>query len=182
MMIGGIDRRAMKAVLFVLIILSAPSVACADEPGGRLCGTWGIDAWGLSYHVDHAIHYNDANWGLGVRCYARPEWRIFGKSSDNKALLQIDALLNSHRGLLIPVSIGAEYKLTTLPGGCKLFFVGAFTVAYYQTPGKASDVKWGPVPGVAAGCGRFKPNVIFVPSTSGQIVAAIAASMTIVFK
>jgi hypothetical protein len=50
-----------------------------------------------------------------------------------------------------------------------LFFVGAFTVAYYQTPGKTSDVKWGPVPGVAAGCGRFKPNVIFVPSTSGQI-------------
>ena len=96
--------------------------------------------------------------------------------------MQIDALLNSHRGLLIPVSIGAEYKLTTLPGGCKLLFVGAFTVAYYQTPGKASDVKWGPVPGVAAGCGRFKPSVIFVPSTSGQIVAAIAASMTIVFK
>src|SRR6266545_6765321 len=56
------------------------------------------------------------------------------------------SLLHQFCGMMVrgsEVTCADEYELTTLPGGCKLFFVGAFTVAYYQTPGKASDVKWG---------------------------------------
>src|SRR5438067_7231217 len=63
----------MKAVLVVLVVISSPAVACAQGSKDRLCGTWAINAWGLSYHITEDADYNDANLGVGVRCYARPE-------------------------------------------------------------------------------------------------------------
>ena len=150
--------------LAVLLVVGSP--ARADDE------RWGITIWGLSYHVDRSIDYNEDNWGLGLRYYLKPE-RFF---------LEVDALRNSNRGLVLPVSAGAEFRIAPLPAGCKLFAVGALTVAYYQYPNRdTTDVKFGPVPGVAFGCGRFKGNVMAVLRKSSEPLAALTASLTIGF-
>jgi len=83
---------------------------------------------------------------------------------------------------VLPFSAGAEFRMAPLPAGCKLFAVGALTVAYYQYPNRnTSDVKVGPVPGIAIGCGRFKGNVMAVLRKSSEPLAAITASLTIGF-
>lgn len=153
------------------------------DSGARLCSTVGLNVWGLSYHPDKAIEYKGRNWGVGVRCYARPAWSMLGESADNQTFLQFDALRNSHGGLVIPASFGVEYNLATMGQTCKLLFLGALAVAYYETPDKArvKNLRVGPVPGLALGCGTFKPTLVFVPSASRQMLAAIAASMTVVF-
>ena len=84
-----------------------PASARADDGNDRLCGAWAINVWGLSYHIKENSDYSDANVGVGIRCYARPDWPLFGKSRDNRLLLQLDALRNSHKGLILPASIGA---------------------------------------------------------------------------
>jgi len=157
----------MKRLLLSLVVfLALPAAAHADDE------RWGITIWGLSYHVDRSVDYNEDNWGLGLRYYLKPE-RFF---------LEVDALRNSNRGLVLPVSAGAEFRMAPLPAGCKLFAVGALTVAYYQYPNRnTSDVKVGPVPGIAIGCGRFKGNVMAVLRKSSEPLAAITASLTIGF-
>jgi hypothetical protein len=46
---------------------------------------------------------------------------------------------------------------------------GALTVAYYENPVKdTTQIKWGPVPGVAIGCGHLKVNISAVLSTSAR--------------
>jgi hypothetical protein len=175
----------MRAVLFliVLVFLSTSEMAWADGGNDRLCGVWAINAWGLSYHVKENGNYSDANLGAGGRCYARPHWRGFGSNRDNRLLLEVDALRNSHKGLIVPASAGAEFKLAAFHETCGVFAIGALTFAYYNNPDRKADyIKWGPVPGVAVGCGRLRPNVIFVPSHSRQVIAVITASMTFVFK
>jgi hypothetical protein len=44
-----------------------------------------------------------------------------------------------------------------------------------------SVIKFGPVPGVAIGCGRVKTNVMAVRRQSSEPLAALTASLTIVF-
>ena len=164
-------------------MLLSPAYAAAGDDNDRLCGTWAINAWGLSYHIKDNAAYDDANVGAGVRCYARPNWRVLGKSRENRLLLQLDALRNSHNGLTLPASAGAEFKVAAFRERCGLFALGALTFAYYDNRDRKTDyVKWGPVPGVAVGCGRLRSNVIFVPSHSSQVIAVITASLTVVFK
>ena len=58
----------------------------------------------------------------------------------------------------------------------------AFTAAYYDNPRKdLIEIKVGPVPGISIGCGHFKTNVVAVLSKSDQPLAAVAASLTILF-
>ena len=174
----------MKAlVVAVLAVLCVPSVALADDADKRLCGEWGIIVWGLSVHLDDRADYNNVNWGAGLRCYARPPWKPLGTDRRNRIFLQADALLNSHRGLLLPLSAGAEYRVGSLTTDCGFLLVGALTVAYYDNARtNRRQVKWGPVPGVGVRCGKkIGANVAFVPATSRQVVAAITASLTITF-
>ena len=124
----------IKTALLAFVVALMPAIAFSDPARDQLCGTFGVNAWGLSFHVDHAMQYNEANWGLGLRCYARPEWSLLGQNADNKIFLQADAMLNSHRGLVLPIGGGVEYKLGSLRSRCKLFFLGAVAIAYYQTP------------------------------------------------
>jgi hypothetical protein len=174
----------MRAVLFlVVLMLLSPVPARAGDGDGRLCGTWAINVWGLSYHIKDNASYDDANVGAGVRCYARPEWPVLGSSRENRLLVQADALRNSHEGLIVPVSAGAEFKVAAFRERCGLFAIGAVTFAYYDNPhSNTDDIKWGPVPGVAVGCGRLRSTVIFVPSHSSQVIAVITASLTLIFK
>src|ERR1022692_4633441 len=89
---------------------------------------WGVTIWGLSYHVDRTVDYNELNRGLGLR-YEKPEaW--LGASGDNHLFFEVDALRNSNRGLALPISAGAEFRIAPLPSGCKLLAFGALTVAY----------------------------------------------------
>ncbi len=173
----------MKAVLFVLVIVSLPASASADDGKDQICGTWAINAWGLSYHIRQNGDYSDANLGAGVRCYARPHWWVPGRNRDNRLLVEIDTLRNSHKGLIVPASAGAEFKLASFRERCGVFVMGVLTFAYYDNPDRKTDyIKWGPVPGVAVGCGKWRPSVIFVPSHSRQVIAVITTSMTFVFK
>lgn len=169
--------------VFSAVVHAAPGdeAATGDRPahGGR---HWGISLWGLSYHTNHSIDYEEANLGLGLRYYARPHWRWLGDSGNNSLFLEADALRNSNRGIVLPLSAGAEYRITPIAPGCSLFAVAALTVAYYENPAKdTNQVKWGPVPGLAIGCGHVKVNVSAVLSASRVPLAALVASMTFVF-
>jgi hypothetical protein len=151
--------------LFLLAVALPSSALAADD-------RWGISLWGLSYHVDRSVDYNEDNWGLGLRYYFKPD-RFF---------VEVDALRNSNRGLVLPLSAGAELRVAPLPAGCKLFAVAALTAAYYQYPNRnTTDIKVGPVPGVSVGCGHLKGNVMAVLRKSSEPLAALTASLTIVF-
>jgi hypothetical protein len=164
------------------LLLGLALVAMGPAPMHAEGQQWGISIWGLSYHVDRSVDYNELNWGLGLRYYSRPDWPWLGTSGDNRLFLEVDALRNSNRGLALPVSAGAEYRIAPLPAGCKLFAVAALTAAYYQYPNRnTTDIKVGPVPGVALGCGRLKTNVEVVLRKSTEPLAALTASLTIVF-
>lgn len=153
--------------LFVMLAIVAwPSAARAGE------GQWGIAFWGLSYHVDRSVDYNEDNWGIGVRYYlSRDRWFV-----------EADALRNSNRGLVLPASVGREFRIAPLPAGCQLSAVAALTAAYYQYPNQnRTDFKIGPVPGIAIGCGHVKTNVMAILRKSSEPLAAVTASLTIVF-
>ena len=143
-------------LLVVAILVLLPSPARADD-------RWGISIWGLSYHVDRSVDYNEDNWGLGLRYYLKP----------GRYFVEFDALRNSNRGLV---------RIAPLPAGCKLFAVAALTAAYYQYPNRnTTDIKIGPVPGVAIGCGHVKGNIMAVLRKSSEPLAALTASLTIGF-
>ena len=153
------------SLLVVALVVLLPSRARAED-------RWGISIWGLSYHVDRSVDYNEDNWGLGLRYYLKPD-RYF---------VEFDALRNSNRGLVLPLSAGAEFRMAPLPAGCKLLGVAALTVAYYQYPSRnVTEIKVGPVPGVAIGCGRVKGNIMAVLRKSSEPLAALTASLTIGF-
>jgi hypothetical protein len=154
----------LLSLLFVAIALPASAFA-GDQ-------RWGVSIWGLSYHVDRSVDYNEDNWGLGLRYYPKPD-RLF---------VEVDALRNSNRGLVLPVSAGLEFRIAPLPAGCKLSAVGALTLAYYQYPNRGTtDIKFGPVPGVTVGCGRVKTNLIAVLRKSSEPLAALSLNVTIMF-
>ena len=152
----------------MLLIAALPVSAHADDEGDE---RWGLTIWGLSYHVNKAIDYAASNWGLGLRYYPVRR-RLF---------VEGDALRNSNRGLVLPVSVGAELGIGSVRD-CKLTAIAALTAAYYQNPRKhTTEIKVGPVPGVSFRCGRFKTNVLAVLTKSDTPLAAIAASLTILF-
>jgi len=69
-----------------------------------------------------------------------------------------------------------------MPVGCKLSGVVALTAAYYQYPDQnRTDFKIGPVPGVTVGCGHVKANVVAVLRKASEPLAALTASVTIMF-
>jgi len=153
------------SLLVVALVVLLPSRARAED-------RWGISIWGLSYHVDRSVDYNEDNWGLGLRYYLKPD-RYF---------VEFDALRNSNRGLVLPLSAGAEFRMAPLQAGCKLLGVAALTVAYYQYPSRnVTEIKVGPVPGIAIGCGRVKGNIMAVLRKSSEPLAALTASLTIGF-
>jgi hypothetical protein len=159
-------RSARRLALALIILGVLPATANAGD------GSWGIAIWGLSYHVNRSVDYDEDNWGLGLRYYFKPD-RYF---------VEVDALRNSNRGLVLPLSAGAEFRVAPLPAGCKLFAVAAVTLAYYQYPNRnATDIKFGPVPGAAIGCGHVKGNVMAVLRKSSEPLAAVVASLTIMF-
>ncbi len=155
-------------VLALLVTrLSSPGLA-AEDPDQR----WGISIWGLSYHVDHEIDFDDANVGLGLRYYF-----------NRLVFFEVDALRNSNRGLAVPVSAGLDFKVASLGQACSLYAVAAGTVIYYQNRRTEREyVRAGPVPGVTLGCGRVKTNAIVVLKPSRQPVSVIAASLTILLR
>lgn len=156
----------MTRLLLVLTLIAVPAAAHAGE------GRWGVSLWGLSYHVDRSVDYDEHNWGLGLRYYFKPD----------KYFVEADALRDSNRGLVVPLSAGAEFRMAALPAGCRLFGVAALTAAYYQFGNTGTSViKFGPVPGVSIGCGHVKTNVMAVLRKSSEPLAALTASLTIVF-
>ena len=159
--------RSPRHLLIALTMLGMlPASASAEN------GRWGITIWGLSYHVNRSVDYNEDNWGLGLRYYFKPD----------KYFVEVDALRNSNRGLVLPLSAGDEFRIAPLPGGCRLFAVAALTLAYYQYPNRnTTDIKFGPVPGVSIGCGHVKGNVMAVLRRSSEPLATLTASVTIVF-
>ncbi len=168
--------------LALAVFSSAVFAQTQEEDKENFCQQWGLNIWGFSYHPEKNIDYNGTNWGAGVSCYRRPEWKWLGKSEDNRVFIQADTMINSYNGLLVLGSAGVEYKLVTISAGCKVFADAALTLAYYQNPVKEkNEVKFGPVPGVALGCGSFKSNVAFVPSVDKNHLAAIVASFTVLF-
>jgi hypothetical protein len=153
------------------LLLAAALVAALPAPA-RAQGQWGVSIWGLSYHVDRSVDYDELNWGIGLRYYFRPD----------KYFVEADALRDSNRGLVVPLSAGAEFRMAPLPAGCTLFGVAALTAAYYQYGNtNTSVIKFGPVPGVAIGCGHVKTNIMAVLRKSSEPLAALTASVTIVF-
>jgi hypothetical protein len=161
-----VPDRFSRLLLLLLIAVGLPASAFAGDH------RWGVSIWGLSYHTNRSVDYNEDNWGLGVRYYFKP----------NRLFLEADALRNSNRGLVLPVSLGAEFRVLPLPAGCQLSGVVALTAAYYQYPNQnRTDFKIGPVPGVTIGCGRVKGNVIVVLRKSSEPLAAVTASLTIMF-
>jgi hypothetical protein len=154
------------------LFVVAVAVVAALPATARAQGQWGVSIWGLSYHVNRSVDYNEDNWGLGLRYYFKRD----------KYFVEGDALRNSNRGLVLPLSAGAEFRVAPLPAACKLFAVAALTLAYYQYPNRdTTDIKFGPVPGVSIGCGHVKANVVAVLRKSSEPLAALAASVTILF-
>lgn len=166
-MSGKGPKRLLIALAIVVTGFSSPAIA--DEPPDK---RWGISIWGLSYHPDHEIDFDEANFGLGLRYYF-----------SRKVFFEADALHNSNGGLAVPVSAGIDFTLASFGQACKLYAVAAGTVVYYQNPRTGrEDFKAGPVPGLTLGCGRVKTNAIVVLRPSHQPVAAIAASLTILLR
>ena len=115
-MSGDGPKRLLVAMAMVVTGFSSP--ALADEPPDK---RWGISIWGLSYHIDDAIDFDEANVGLGLRYYF-----------SHRVFVEVDALRNSNRGLAVPVSAGLDLKVASLGQACSLYAVAAGTVVYYQ--------------------------------------------------
>lgn len=160
----------MKAITVgaaLLIVGLTSTIRAADEADG----SWGVSVWGLSYHPPSSIDYANVNLGIGLRYYL-----------NRHVFIEADALRDSNRGLVLPVSVGAELGLISFAETCRIAAVGALTLAYYQNPRTQSDYfKFGPVPGVVFGCRRAQVNVVTILSPSGDLLAAIVASLTFRF-
>src|SRR5580765_174317 len=132
---GLMSLRRLSLVLTFIAALASP----AQAEDGEM--RWGVTIWGLSYHTNKSIDYDEGNWGLGLRYYFHRHVFVEG-----------DVLRNSNRGLVLPASAGVEFGMGTL-GACKVSAMGALTVAYYQNPRTESNYfKVGPVPGVSFRC------------------------------
>ena len=152
----------------VVLIAACPASAFADPDQDQ---RWGVTLWGLSYHANKSIDYAAGNYGLGLRFYPVKQYLF----------IEADALRNSNRGLVAPLSIGAEFRIVRI-GACRLGGIAALTAAYYDNRRTdVTEIKVGPVPGLSVGCGRFKTNVLAILSKSDRPLAAVTASLTILF-
>jgi hypothetical protein len=179
-------RVGPQAACLLALVILFPSSTFADDPQDQprrgIDHHWGVSFWGWSYHVDKRNDYNENNWGVGLGYFSRPQWWWLGSDQDNHVFLELDALRNSHRGLVLPLSAGVEYEVKTFSDSCRLFVVGAFTVAYYQDPrDDAADLKFGPVPGLVLSWGRVRTNMVVVLRSSKVPLTAVAGSMTLLF-
>jgi hypothetical protein len=155
-------------VTLAILVTGFSSPVLAQDPDQR----WGISIWGLSYHVDQEIDFDQANVGLGLRYYF-----------SRLVFVEADALRNSNGGLAVPVSAGLELTVASLGQACNLYAVAAGAVVYYQNRRTERDYfRAGPVPGVTLGCGRVKTNVIIVLKPSRQPVSVIVASLTFLLR
>jgi hypothetical protein len=162
------DPKRFLVALAILVAGFSSSARADEDPDQR----WGISIWGLSYHVDDEIDFDEANIGLGLRYYLH-----------HRVFIELDALRNSNRGLAVPVSAGLDLKVASLGQACNLYAVVAGTVIYYQNRRTEREYfRAGPVPGVTLGCGRVKTNAIIVLKPSRQPVSVIAASLTILLR
>jgi hypothetical protein len=162
---SGDGAKRLLVALATLVTGFSSTALAAEDPDKR----WGISLWGLSYHIDDEIDFDEANVGLGLRFYV-----------SRLVFVEVDALRNSNRGLAVPVSAGLDLKIASLGQACNLYAVAAGTVIYYQNRRTEREyVRAGPVPGVTLGCGRVKTNAIIVLKPSRQPVSVIAASLTI---
>lgn len=160
-------KRLLVALAILVTGFASPAVA-AEDPDQR----WGISIWGLSYHIDHATDFDEANVGLGLRYYV-----------NRLVFVEVDALRNSNGGLAVPMSVGLDLKVASLGQACKLYAVAAGAVVYYQNRRTEREYfRAGPVPGVTLGCGRVKTNAIVVLKASHQPVSVIVASLTIMLR
>ena len=128
--------------------------------------------WGLSYHVDRSVDYNEDNWGLGLRYYlsSATSFRRGGRPARQQPRAGAAGL----GGRRVPDRAAA--------GRLQAVAVAALTAAYYQYRNtEPHDFKIGPVPGVAVGCGHVKTNVMAVLRKSSEPLAALTASLTIMF-
>jgi hypothetical protein len=181
-------RAATKPIVLAAVLLAWPMGSLAQDeapakPHNTIgpCRQLGLNVWGVSYHVNRATDYDEQNWGAGLTCYGRPDFRWLGRDEKNRVFFEGDALVNSWRGLVFPLSLGVDYTVKNF-AACRLSFIGALTVAYYQLPDRGiSEVRWGPLPGFALGCGHIRTNMILVPSPSKQPLAAIVGSMSVLF-
>jgi hypothetical protein len=166
-MCGDRPKRLLVALATLVTGFSSPALA-AEDPDQR----WGISIWGLSYHIDDEIDFDEANVGLGLRYYF-----------NRLVFAEVDALRNSNGGLAVPVSAGLNLKVASLGQACNLYAVAAGAVVYYQNSRTEREYfRAGPVPGVTLGCGRVKTNAIIVLRPSRQPVSVIAASLTILLR
>ena len=166
-MSGDGPQRVLVALATLLTGISSPVLA-GEDPDQR----WGVSIWGISYHIDDAIDFDEANVGLGLRYYVH-----------RLVFAEVDALRNSNGGLAVPVSAGLDLKVASLGQACNLYAVAAGAVVYYQNRRTRSEyVRAGPVPGVTLGCGRVKMNGLIVLKPSRQPVSVIAASLTIMLR
>jgi hypothetical protein len=170
--------------VFLVFALVAASPLRAQPAGGDdqpdADPQWAITAWGLSYHINRSVDYNESNWGLGLRYSRKPQWRWLGMNKDSRVFVEADALRNSNRGLVVPIAAGVQYRVAPIPGGCQFLAVGAVAFAYYRYPQRdLTDLKFGPVPGVAIRCGRVTTNMIAVLRKSSEPLAALTFSLTI---
>ena len=78
----------------------------------------GRDDLGTQLPPNTSIDYAAGNYGLGLRFYPVKQ-HLF---------IEADALRNSNRGLVVPVSIGAEFPIAHL-AACRLGGIAAFTAA-----------------------------------------------------
>ena len=129
---------SLKVAAFATAAVIGLSSLARGEDAPPPYRSWGLSIWGVSYHVDRSIDYDEANLGVGLRYYFTRHLFVEG-----------DVLRNSNRGVVLPVSVGAEIGVGSI-GRCGVAAVAAATVAYYQNPRIESDyVKVGPVPGMA---------------------------------
>jgi hypothetical protein len=171
---------SVVAIVLLLAVRTFAQDSQDDHPGAAAIRRWGVSIWGLSYHPNRQINYNENNWGVGLRYSARPHWKWLGQNPENRTFVEGDALRNSHGRLVLPVSGGVEYNVGHMGHACGLFFVAAITVAYYQKPADVpSDIRLGPVTGLTIGCGRIRTNLVAVPSASKTVIAAFVGSITI---
>ena len=92
-------------LVFGMGLATAAFADDAKEQPQRNAGRhWGLSIWGLSYHTNRSIDYDESNWGLGVRYYARPQWKWLGRNQDTRLFLEGDALRNSNGGIVLPLS------------------------------------------------------------------------------
>jgi len=180
-------RATAKLFVLAVVLIAWPAASRAQDEVARKpntlgpCRQLGVNVWGASYHVNRNTEYDEQNWGAGLTCYGRPNLKFLGRDDNSQIFFEGDALINSWRGLVVPVSLGVDYTLKNFDR-CRLSFIGAMTVAYYELPQKGiSEVRWGPLPGFTVGCGHVQTKMILVPSPSRQPLSAVVASMSFVF-